>query len=525
MLLASSQRRTLFWAFYLLCLLGFGFYEAWNILLKTASAGLDYPLGSDPTLWGKAALMARYDAPQTIPPAFPELASFLAQSDSLVQGAIRANVVGLCLTIVSVGLGTATLLGQNGRSFLAGGVAAWVAAKTLYLSPSVLFFQPELLTLGAFSFLGLAGVTYLRRQDLRSIALIGIATGILFSTREHGLVVVLALIVLLPFALPPFRRWLGMLFFVLGLQLGGGIAAGAPTQPFFFPHGGFNGSITKASIAIGDSLSLAQGNKGAISKGIKKEGAQNTAYLKSMSDQAAQKASDFYPSFAVAVLGCIGVVMRFGWKGSLLCAALFSPLVASLLVWTQWRHFFVLSGMSIIFTCGGIPLIAPRFLRFPVSLAVCLIGAHLVSEWQPYQERKLKIDLYRLITEQKKHVSEQQQAQYLRENAEDGSVVMASDVVAILAGLPPIKLHDREIHARKNPQWPNFIYRTYLLAERAPSVHWEQQAYVGGMGVFRWPRPEGISQECLYGEWTGRLVEKVPDHLERPQPSSHSKCP
>ena len=524
MLLNPSQRRILIWTIYLVVLFFFAFSEAWSILLETAKAGLDHPFGPDPTLWGKAALMARYNAPQTIPPAFPELASLLAQSDSLVQGAIRANVTGFFLTVVSVGVGTAVLLGRSWASFFVGGIGAWVAAKTLYYYPSIFFFQPELLTLGAFSLLGCSVVLYLRRQDVRSIAFLGVATGILFSVREHGLVVLAALFLVLPFVLPRLKKWSGLLCFLVGLQLGGSLAAGSPTQPFFFPHGGFNGSITKATIAITDSLSLAQGNDGAISTGIQKEGAQNTAYLQSMRGQAAQKASDFYPSFAIAGLGLLGVFLRFGTRGVLLSAALFSPLVASLLVWTQWRHFFVLSGMSIIFACGGSLLLAPRFLRSMFSMVVFLIASAMVAQWEPYQEQKKKIEIRRLVAQQKKHMSEREQALYLRSHAEEGSVVMASDVVAILAGLPPIKLHDREVYTRKDPSWPNFIYRTYLLSERAPSVHWEQKEYIGGMGIYRWPRPEGVEHRCLYGTWVGRLVEKVPEHLDRPQPSAASNC-
>ncbi len=305
---------------------------------------------------------------------------------------------------------------------------------------------------------------------------------------------------------------------------GGSVAAGSPYQPFFFPHGGFNGSITKATIAIQDSLHLATGQKGAVSKGIEKEGAENKAYLQSMRGQAAQKASEFYPSFAVAALGLAGVLRFFGWRVALLGGALFAPLLASLLVWTQWRHFFVLGGLGIVFSCGGALLLVPRWLRLPASLIVFVISAGIVEQWAPYQEGIKKRALRRLITEQNKHHLEQEQARFLRNTAAEGSVVMASDVVAILAGLPPIKLHDRDVYRRKDPAWPNFIYRTYILSERSPSVHWEEQALIGNMGVYRWIRPEGIDEACLYGIWRGRLVEKIPDQLERPQPRSAEGC-
>ena len=80
---------------------------------RIVTTGLDFPLGPDPTLWGKAALLAQANAPQTIPPTFPILSSILSFSDSLVLGVYRVNTLGIFLSILGSSLGVFSSIGTN----------------------------------------------------------------------------------------------------------------------------------------------------------------------------------------------------------------------------------------------------------------------------------------------------------------------------------------------------------------------------------------------------------------------------
>ena len=55
-----------------------------------------FPIWVPILLYGEeASLHAQLNAPQTIPPTFPILSSWLSFSDSLVQRAYRVNVLGI----------------------------------------------------------------------------------------------------------------------------------------------------------------------------------------------------------------------------------------------------------------------------------------------------------------------------------------------------------------------------------------------------------------------------------------------
>ena len=248
---------------------------------------------------------------------------------------------------------------------------------TLYWTPYILYFQPECLALGMFSLVGLTTIWVIQKQaSFREVSsTLGGAVGLLFGTREHGLVVLLAII---PTILIASQRRLRTLFlFCIGLQIGGSISTGSPTQPFFFPHGGPNGTITKASVAIEDSVTLAQGSDETvtwlpdlnmaqvnISKGVEKAGPKGQNLLIFMTKQALEIGADFIPSIGVALLGLFGIIYRHGWRKGMLISTTFSPLIAALVVWTQWRHFFVLSSVFPILGCGGTLLLLPKKITY-----------------------------------------------------------------------------------------------------------------------------------------------------------------
>ena len=84
---------------HIFCILLFSYIISYEWLDQIVKTGLDFPLGPDPTLWGKGAVQASLDSPQTIPPTFPILTSLFSFTDSLVQGAFRVNVFGIFLSL------------------------------------------------------------------------------------------------------------------------------------------------------------------------------------------------------------------------------------------------------------------------------------------------------------------------------------------------------------------------------------------------------------------------------------------
>lgn len=528
--------RQLLTILHILAILIFATTAAIDWYQRILATGLDFPLGPDPTLWGKAALLAQANAPQTIPPTFPILSSLLSFSDSLVLGVYRVNTLGIFLSILGSSLGVFILLERTWAGIFASWGCAILCAYSLYWTPYIFYFQPECLVLGVFSLVCLATIwviqSHKKHPSYRSLLLWGATVGLLFGTREHGIVVLLS--ILPTILIVSHRRLRTMVLFCIGLQLGGSMASGAPTQPFFFPHGGPNGTITKASVAVRDSMMLAQGGEEVtwlpdldmaqvrMSGGVKKENPTDQNFLEFMTKQAIEIGQDFIPSIGVAFLGLLGIIYRYGWRKGMLISTTFSPLLAALVVWTQWRHFFVLSSIFPILACGGVILFLPKRIRLLGSFVVLGMSLSIYQQWSPYLNHYFDITVRREGNKASKYKSKVVIADYLRKTLPDGSVVIADETIAILSKKTPIKLHQRELYSNRLPNWPNFIYRSYLVASRSPGANWEsiQTFPKTSNQVFRHKRPEGISEECLYGYWNGPIVENIPNDLDRPQPQN-----
>ena len=97
-----------------------------------------------------------------------------------------------------------------------------------------------------------------------------------------------------------------------------------------------------------------------MSGGVKKENPTDQNFFGVMTKQAIKGGQDFIPSIGVAFLGLLGIIYRYGWRKGMLISTTFSPLLAALVVWTQWRHFFVLSSIFPILACGGVILFLPK---------------------------------------------------------------------------------------------------------------------------------------------------------------------
>ncbi len=509
-----------------MAVIGLAGWVAWRPYHFARATGFDYPLGPDPTLWGKAAVLARYDSPQTLPPAFPEFAALLATDDSLVQGALAVNAISLFILTVLAAVGAALLATDRWTALAAAVGAAAVTGLCSHVFPSVYYFQPDMMTLASLTGVVAAAAYLARGQNKASALLYGAAIGVAFSVREHGIVVLLAGLIAFAFVIRRGRRLRLWFFLLLGLQLGGGISSGVPHMPFFWPHGSPSGTITKASVAFRDTLALSNnsGSEQELSGGLQRDKASSKPFLESMRTQAMTKGKDFIPLFVLSFGGLLALVRARGWRAALLSAAALSPLAASLLFWTQWRHFFVVSGGAVVIAVGGFAALSGKtFPRLGSILILGFCGFH-VWQWAPYQSSMAASSLQQVLQDQQKKSKNLELARKVRELSTPGTVLEASDPVIIMSGMQPIRLKASEKFFSEPPSWPSFVYRTVVISSNLPGPMWEELSTIGNTGIYRLQRPEGITEACLYGVWSGVIVENIPHDKERLVPKMADGC-
>jgi hypothetical protein len=486
--------------------------------------GVEYPFGPDPDIWGKAALLARYNAPQTVPPAYPELVSLLSGSQGLVVGALRANILSMFLSVCGCFLGGAWLISNRIASLFLGVSCALIALYTFPVFPSAYYMQPDLMALGMIGMCGSGLVALYRFRTRSSILFCGFWIGMAFSTREHGIVLLVASLILLWWVL---RQRAQMLFFLLGVQLGGGLGAGAPHLPFFQPHGGLNGTLTKAQVAVMDTLSLnAKINVVGQSRYEQeaKEAKSAVEFLQNVVGQSVEKSADFHSSLILLVIGSVLIcVQRRKGVWVILLIGL-SPLFASLVVWTQWRHFFVLLPMMIIFGWGGLGLLLVRWFRGYGGFIVLGYGVFYCATLSPYQESYASHTKRGLLQQQERHKDQIELANSLRTLDDGQSLIMADSTLSILTGMAPIYLQGEEVHSPSPPSYPSFVYWTFVVSKKKMGRRWVLQNRYGSDFVYRSARPEGIEERCLKGVWDGPIVERLPKNAVRLLPRKATGC-
>ena len=155
------------------------------------------------------------------------------------------------------------------------------------------------------------------------------------------------------------------------------------------------------------------------------------------------------------------------------------------------------------------------------SFVVLGMSLSIYQQWSPYLNHYFDITVRREGNKASKYKSKVVIADYLRKTLPDGSVVIADETIAILSKKTPIKLHQRELYSNRLPDWPNLsIGHIWLLPEVLSKLGIHPNISKTSNQVFRHKRPEGISEECLYGYWNGPIVENIPNDLDRPQPQN-----
>ncbi|MAA79911.1 MAG: hypothetical protein CL916_11695 [Deltaproteobacteria bacterium] len=483
---------------------------------------LSYPFGPDTSIWGKAALLARYNAPQTVPPAFPELVSLMAPGGELVQGALRTNIFSSALGVLGCYLGGLWMVSSRVSSLLVGVSCAILALYTFPFFPYMYYIQPDIMALAMVSMCGAGLLCVYRFQNTYSVLFLGFWIGMAFSTREHGLVLLASCFVFLWWLL---RNRSQIWIFLLGVQFGGGLGAGAPYLPFFRPHGGLNGSLTKAQVALMDTLNQRTENN-VVGKTQYEQGAEESTgmidFLTNVIGQSIEKSSDFHMALIILLLGAIILCMRK--KGWVVVLIALSPLFASLVVWTQWRHFFVLLPIMTMIGWGGLGILIYRLFRVWGIVALLGYAIFYSISLSPYQVYYAKETKQGLLKQQKRYTSDLKLAKELTLLDDGQSLLMADPTMSILTGMAPIFLQGEEIHDPGYPAYPNFVYWTLIVTKKKMGRRWELLKKSGTYFVYQSRRPSGVDVRCLKGEWDGPIVERLPPDGVRLRPRASLGC-
>lgn len=151
-----------------------------------ARLGMEWPGGSDPSLWGLEAMNYQAGAPVELPPLFPMVTSWLADVPAhVVQAGGRVSGAGFVLTIV-LAYALARVLGSGLPGALLAAAAClatpWVLALGLQL-------QPDSLNMALFTAAALTSVLFLRQATLlRTLSLVVLAA-VAPLIREQGILV------------------------------------------------------------------------------------------------------------------------------------------------------------------------------------------------------------------------------------------------------------------------------------------------------------------------------------------------
>lgn len=482
-----------------------------------------YPFGPDTSIWGKAALLARYNAPQTVPPAFPELVSLMAPGGALVQGALKANILSSALGVLGCYLGGLWLISSRVSSLFMGVACSILALYTFPIFPYMYYIQPDIMALAMISMCGAGLLCVHRFQNTYSVLFLGFWLGMAFSTREHGLVLLASSSVFIWWLLR-YRAQIWM--FILGVQIGGGLGAGAPYLPFFRPHGGLNGSLTKAQVALMDTINQRTENN-VVGKTQYEQEAQETTgiidFITNVIGQSIEKSADFHMALIILLLGTIILCLRK--KGWVVVVIALSPLFASLVVWTQWRHFFVLLPIMTILGWGGLGILLYRLFRVWGVAALLGYAVFYASFLGPYQEYYAKEAKRGLLEQQQRYASEIQLAKDLKALDDGKSLLMADPTMSILTGMAPIFLQGEEVHNPGYPAYPNFVYWTLVVTKKKMSRRWKLLKQSGSYFVYQSLRPSGVDIQCLKGFWDGPIVERLPPDGVRLRPKTVVGCP
>ena len=181
--------------------------------------------------------------------------------------------------------------------------------------------------------------------------------------------------------------------------------------------------------------------------------------------------------------------------------------------------FFVLSGTAWLFSWWDHRTVS-RALLNPVLIGLFSISGLVLFEAIPNQDNQPQS--YLPYSDSRKQSLTNAVAKKLIELSDDSTLPWPHP--NLLSQWSSAHQTDKMISIETAFSWPHFAYRTLVVAERQNSPYWEREAQIKDSLILKLRRPEGVPAHCLYGIWTGPIVEEVPRGTQRLQPKPAVDC-
>jgi len=510
----------------LLLVAGIAAWAGWFQLEAAHNAGIVVPINQDAPRWGAATILADMGRPTRCPPLFPTCAARLAWGQAgFVAGALRSNALSFSLAVLLVSLGAA-LPQRRPLAFAAAAVLAAVLAATgMDLLKYSFFYGPEMVTLAALCAVSAAGALLARHSRWWAALLFGVACGVALAAREHGLVVAAACLpAAAVLARGGWKRRLALCALAfLGLELGTGILGGQ--WLYITPTGqgwGSHGTLHKGMVPLLDLFHASTGQD--IDRHWFEEPAAagssgGLSFLKGSALQALEISRPYRAPILTALGGLTALLALRRWRVTLGLMVAMLPLLASYVVFSEERHVLVAVGSLIALAVAGGAALAER-LHARIAPALLLLAAPFVwlagvqdtvTAWESHAAH--------VARDQQHNKKMEPAAAWLRQHAEPGSVLVGSQEAQVMAGLPPRTVQrSKELPAiARMDYYPSWNWRTWVLTSEVLGEPWERHFAADGYAVYRLPRPEGVSQRCLFG--AGNIMYYSPMGLTELMPA------
>ena len=478
--------------------------------IQSASVGLTVPLGPDGGLWGVAARVRAAGQPVALPPLFPTLAGWFGFGDPMV-GALVVNAFAVGFTAWLVGeVAAAAARTEDVRAAarLGGTLLGTVCLHGGLVASQV---QPEAVSLMVLTLLIWAGQRALAEPTVKRFALWGGAIGLVFTAREHGLVVgafTLAVAASVP-GEGRLRRILGLLAVaqLVGMIVGGEISGIA---------GVVADGIGRSSAHLGESARL--------SAGLGIEGgppdmdgaARSAARGLGLAWVMLRRGGEVGLPESLALVGATWAVVRIARSRRVALAMAFgaplASLAATMVLWTQWRHVLVVAGPALaVFLVGVVEAVEARggVRRFGgIVVVVVLLSAP--QAWLAVRTGRGAPVVPANATELRAA------AAFIAAHAAPGDLAAGDLRGVLLTGLLPSPIPPGTPPG--SLRTPSVGWRTWILSRTtAPSALWREQATFGPFRVLRAEAP-AAKRACLAGTLNSAGIADFP--VMNPEESS-----
>lgn len=469
---------------------------------------IQVPLGPDAEMWGKAALSVTVGAGSSLPPLYPYALAAYGGRWGLVPGYLELNLLLLTVTPALCALaGAAAFRDPSLRigAALAAGIGALVHAR---VATHVWFLRPELLTAAVLVAVAGSGLALARTRHWREGLLFGLCCGLALTTREHGVVVAIGGLAALPLLVGGSlrRRLLTFLGAALLVQLVTALLVeGGSTTPFIFQ----SALMEKVFKPLMDSLGLATATQGAAHDLAEmpaqaQRAAEGSGLFTVMLGRAREVSLPVQPLLIGGGAGLGALLFRGRWREVLVLGASLAPLLAALVVWTEYRHFIVLVPAAVLAIVVGAGALVEHHL--PRLGALGLVAGMLASApwglaWRTHEVNDMAHGLSMRV---RNAATEAAAAAWLREHATEEDRIVGPLSVSIATGILPAGLSERQLST--TPAIPDVSWRVWAVVDFVPDGGWEEVHDMGRTGIFRRVRPPGIPPRCLVGRWVGPLL-------------------